>query len=143
MSQSNSQETDPPSFCLVLFRPSRERVLPAVWRADCSTQPPFKGWPHAEAPPQTHPETALNPVPGSPATATWDTSDVGEVGLDSAGTFKAPLQPGHHLLTTCILKKVQGLPWCPVAKPLPSNTGGSDLIPGQRAKTPHTFQPKN
>ena len=62
MSLSSRQETDPPSVCLVLFTPSRERVLPTVGKADFSTQPPFKGWPHAEAPPQTHAETALDPV---------------------------------------------------------------------------------
>lgn len=62
-------------------------MLPAVQRADCSTQPPFKGWPHAESPPQTHPETALNPV-SEPSHCKVQHLKRGEVGLDSAGTFK-------------------------------------------------------
>ena len=31
----------------------------------------------------------------------------------------------------------------PVVKTLPSNAGGTGLIPGQRAKTSHASQPKN
>lgn len=82
-------------------------------------------------------------ISGSPATVAWDTYNVGEVGLWLLGPSNTRLQPGHHLLMTSILKKDQGLHWCSMAKTLPSNAGGADLIPDQGAKTPHTFQPKN
>lgn len=47
-----------------------------------------------------------------------------------------------HILITLLYKpSAQGLPWQPSVKILPSNAGGTDLIPGWRAEIPHTLWP--